>query len=131
MKHIRKTLSLLFLVLMLIGMLPAPAAATDMDETSAGTPVVTKNPTGETVIEGGSAVFVAKATNTKQYVWEIAIADAVIDCADLPGYLGTGVTQLQYSCLGNPMDRGAWQATVYGVAKESDMTKELNNTILH
>ena len=28
---------------------------------------------------------------------------------------------LQYSCLGNPMDRGAWQATVYGVAKESDM----------
>jgi len=24
---------------------------------------------------------------------------------------------LQYSCLGNPMDRGAWQATVRGVAK--------------
>ena len=24
---------------------------------------------------------------------------------------------LQYSCLENPMDRGAWQATVRGVAK--------------
>ena len=24
---------------------------------------------------------------------------------------------LLYSCLGNPMDRGAWQATVDGVAK--------------
>ena len=24
---------------------------------------------------------------------------------------------LQYSCLANPMDRGAWQATVHGVAK--------------
>ena len=24
---------------------------------------------------------------------------------------------LQYSCLENPMDRGAWWATVYGVAK--------------
>ena len=24
---------------------------------------------------------------------------------------------LQYSCLGNPMDRGAWWATVHGVAK--------------
>ena len=24
----------------------------------------------------------------------------------------------QYSCLGNPMDRGAWQATVRSVAKE-------------
>ena len=29
---------------------------------------------------------------------------------------------LQYSCLGKPMDRGTWQATVHGVAKESDMT---------
>ena len=29
---------------------------------------------------------------------------------------------LQYSCLGNPTNRGAWQATVYGVIKESDMT---------
>ena len=24
---------------------------------------------------------------------------------------------LQYSCLENPMDRGAWQATVHGVKK--------------
>ena len=24
---------------------------------------------------------------------------------------------LQYSCLGNPMNRGAWQATVHGVTK--------------
>ena len=24
---------------------------------------------------------------------------------------------LQYSCLENPMDRGAWQVTVHGVAK--------------
>ena len=24
---------------------------------------------------------------------------------------------LWYSCLENPMDRGAWQATIYGVAK--------------
>ena len=24
---------------------------------------------------------------------------------------------LQYSCLENPMDRGAWQATLHGVSK--------------
>ena len=30
--------------------------------------------------------------------------------------------QVQYSCLGNPMDRGVWQATVHRVAKESDKT---------
>ena len=29
---------------------------------------------------------------------------------------------LQYFCLKNLMDGGAWQATVLGAAKESDMT---------
>ena len=29
---------------------------------------------------------------------------------------------LQYSCLRNPMDIGAWWASVHGFAKESDMT---------
>ena len=29
---------------------------------------------------------------------------------------------LQYSCLGNPMDRGAWGATAHGITKESDTT---------
>ena len=32
---------------------------------------------------------------------------------------------LQDSCLGNPMDRGAWWATVYGVTKELDTTSQL------
>jgi len=30
---------------------------------------------------------------------------------------------LQYPCLENPIDRGAWWATVHGVAKESDTTE--------
>ena len=34
---------------------------------------------------------------------------------------------LQYSCLGNPMDRGGWQAIVHGVAKESFTTQQLNS----
>ena len=29
---------------------------------------------------------------------------------------------LQYSCLGNPVDRGAWLATVHRVTKELDTT---------
>ena len=29
---------------------------------------------------------------------------------------------LQYSCLGNPVDRGAWWEAVHGVSKESDTT---------
>ena len=31
-------------------------------------------------------------------------------------------TPLQYSCLENPMDRGGWKATLYGIPKESDMS---------
>ena len=30
---------------------------------------------------------------------------------------------LQYSCLENPMDRGAWRATIHGVTKSGDMTE--------
>ena len=29
--------------------------------------------------------------------------------------------------LGNPLDRGAWRAIAHGVAKELDMTEQLNN----
>ena len=43
------------------------------------------------------------------------------DVASIPGSgrspeEGNG-NPLQYSCLGNPMERGAWQATVHGVTK--------------
>jgi len=43
------------------------------------------------------------------------------DTGSIPGSerslgIGNG-NPLQYSCLGNPMERGAWQATVYEVAK--------------
>ena len=31
---------------------------------------------------------------------------------------------IQYSCLGNPMDRGAWQATVHGAVKLHDVTEQ-------
>ena len=34
---------------------------------------------------------------------------------------------LQYSCLENPVDRGAWKATVHDVAKDLNMTWRLSN----
>ena len=48
------------------------------------------------------------------------------DLGSIPGLVrspgeGNG-NPIQYSCLGNPMDTGAWQAMVHGVAKDSDMT---------
>ena len=41
-----------------------------------------------------------------------------------PG-VGNG-NPLQYSCLENSMDRGAWWATVHGVAKSWTMTEQLS-----
>ena len=35
------------------------------------------------------------------------------------------ILPLQYSCLGNPTDRGAWWATVHGVTK-SHMTERVH-----
>ena len=52
------------------------------------------------------------------------------DAADLDLIRGLGRSPrvangnpLQYSCLGNPMDRGAWWATVHGGHKELDVTE--------
>ena len=52
------------------------------------------------------------------------------DAGDSGSILGLGRSPgggnsnpLHYSCLGNPMDRGAWWATVLGVGKASDVTK--------
>ena len=50
--------------------------------------------------------------------------ESACNAEDLGSISGSGrspgegnVNPLQYSCLGNPMDRGAWWATVRGVAK--------------
>ena len=50
------------------------------------------------------------------------------DCGLIPGSRrspgeGNG-SPLQYSCLENPMDRGAWQATVHGIAKSQTQLSE-------
>ena len=52
------------------------------------------------------------------------------DPGTIPGlgrFLGEGNgNPLQYSCLGNPVDRGAWRATVHGVT-ESYTTDQLTH----
>ena len=54
----------------------------------------------------------------------IEVKNSPANAGDAGSILGSGRSpgeghgnQLQYSCLENPMDRGAWQATVYGVAR--------------
>ena len=38
---------------------------------------------------------------------------------------------LQYSCLENPMDRGAWRATARGIAKSQTQLRLTTHTYTH
>ena len=51
-------------------------------------------------------------------------ADLILGSGRSPG--GGHDNPLQYSCLENPMDRGAWQATVQGFAKSQTQLKQLS-----
>ena len=42
---------------------------------------------------------------------------------------GGNDNSLQYSCLGNPMERGGWWAIAHGVTKELDTTEGQNNKL--
>ena len=56
-----------------------------------------------------------------------ANAGDIRDLVSIPGLGrspgGGNGNPLQYSCLENPMDRGAWQATIHGVAKNQTQLK--------
>ena len=54
-------------------------------------------------------------------MWETRVQ--FLGWEDLPGE-GNGNPH-QYSCLENPMDRGAWQATVHGITENQNMTEQL------
>ena len=69
-------------------------------------------------------------------IWQLSGKEPVCSAGDardlglIPG-LGRSPGEgngnpLQYSCLGNPMDKGAWRAALYRVEKESDTTEQLN-----
>ena len=55
------------------------------------------------------------------------------DAGSIPGWErspgGGNGNPLQYSCLENPMDRGAWWATGHRVTKVSDVTKRLKSKV--
>ena len=55
------------------------------------------------------------------------------DTGSIPGWGrspgGGNGNPLHYSCLGNSMDEGPWQATVHGVTKESDILNSNNSKL--
>ena len=61
-----------------------------------------------------------------------ANAEDIRDGGSIPGLgrspgEGNG-TPFQYSCLENPMDRGAWRVIVHGTAKSQTQLKQLSSS---
>ena len=59
-----------------------------------------------------------------QLVWDLVVKNLPVSAGDLGLMPGSGRSPgegndnpVQYSCLGNPMDRGSWRATDMGVAR--------------
>ena len=68
-------------------------------------------------------------SDDKESAWNAGDPVSIPRSGRSPGE-GNG-NPFQYSCLGNPVDRRAWQATVHGDHKESDMTERLTHSILN
>ena len=68
------------------------------------------------MVKNPPAVQETQETRVQSLGWE-----------DSPG--GGQGNILQHSCLGNSRDRGAWRATVHGIA-ESDTTEETEHAAL-
>ena len=63
------------------------------------------------------------------------LKESTCNAGDLGSIPGSGSSPgegnakpLQYSCLENPMDRGAWQATVHGVTKNQTQLSDFHFT---
>ena len=62
----------------------------------------------------------------KGFVYNVGDPGSIPGLGRSPGE-GFG-NPLQYSCLENPMDRGAWWAAVYGVAQSQTRLKRLSSS---
>ena len=69
--------------------------------------------------------YTIKATSTVQWLGGSVVKNPPVNAGNTGSIPGLGRSPgegngnpLQYSCLKNPVDRGAWQATVHGVVSQ-------------
>ena len=65
-------------------------------------------------------------SEVKASAWDVGDLGLIPGSGRSPGE-GNG-NPLQYSCLDNPMDRGAWSATVHGAAKSQTRLSNFTTT---
>ena len=75
----------------------------------------------------------SKESTVRGLPWWLSYKESTCNAGDTGLIPGSGRSPgeghgnpLQYSCLENPMDRGAWQATVHRVAQSQIQLKRLN-----
>ena len=71
----------------------------------------------------GASQVMLVVKNLPANAGEIKDVGSIPGSGKIPG--GGHSNPLQYSCLENPMDRGAWWVTVHGVAKSQTRLKRL------
>ena len=79
---------------------------------------------GLEIRQGASQVAIV-VKNPPANTGDIKDAGSVPGLGRTPG--GRRGNPLQYSCLENPMDRGAWRATVHGVTKSQTRLSDLTH----
>ena len=67
----------------------------------------------------------AGGSDSKEFAYNAGDLGSIPGLGRSPGE-GRG-NPLQYSCLENPIDRGAWRATILGGCRESDTTEQLTH----
>ena len=75
------------------------------------------------VVKQEMSLVVLVVKNLLAHAGDVRDADPIASLGRSPG--GGHDNQCQYSCLENPMDRGAWQATVHRIV-ESDRGNSAN-----
>ena len=85
------------------------------------------------LLDGQKYILLTVATNRNRSPWWLSGKESACNAGDagwIPGSVkspGGGYDNpFQYSRLENPMDRGAWRATVHGVAQSQTQLKQLN-----
>ena len=79
---------------------------------------------GEFLLAAGTSQVALVVKNPSANAGDMRDAGSIPGSGRSPG--GGHGNPLQYSCLENPMDRGAWWATVHGVEKSQTRQKQLS-----
>ena len=86
-------------------------------------------PSAGTALSRGMMFRKCRTNERTGLLWCLSDKESTCGAGDVGFVTGLGRSPgegkgnpLRYCCLGNPTDRGAWQAMVHGVARELDMT---------